>query len=152
MVLPSTKFQQGRFRPRNPSKYKGDPTNIIYRSSWELKLLHYLDSHPDVIQYASEEFPIPYLHPIDDRVHKYFPDFWVKHRLKDGTIQTTVIEVKPKKQTVEPPIPKKGITRNYKREKITYAINKAKWQAAEHFCEQRNWKFQILTEDTLGLG
>ena len=72
---------KGRYIPKNPNKYKGDPTNIIYRSSWELKLMRYLDEHSDVVQWASEEFFIPYKSPIDGRYHRYFPDFWMKRKM-----------------------------------------------------------------------
>ena len=84
---------KGYFKPRNPSKYSGDPTTIIYRSSWELKLMRYLDSHSDVIKWASEEFSIPYVSPIDGKVHKYFPDFLVKKRSPNKTIETIVIAI-----------------------------------------------------------
>ena len=74
---------QGKFRPRNPSKYLGDPLNIIYRSHWELKLMSYLDRHPHVMKWASEEVIIPYKSPIDGRMHRYFPDFYVEQINKD---------------------------------------------------------------------
>ena len=141
---------KGFFRPKNPSKYKGDPTNIIYRSSWEVKLMSYLDAHPDVVQWASEELVIPYRSPLDNQIHRYFPDFWVKKRSSDGTIETLVIEVKPLKQTKEP-TPSTKRTKQYIREVATWAINQAKWTAAKMYCEDRNWKFMTMTERDLGI-
>lgn len=141
---------KGYFRPKNPSKYKGDPTNIIYRSSWEVKLMSYLDAHPDVVQWASEELVIPYRSPLDNQIHRYFPDFWVKKRSSDGTIETLVIEVKPLKQTKEP-TPSTKRTKQYIREVATWAINQAKWTAAKMYCEDRNWKFMTMTERDLGI-
>lgn len=76
---------KGFFKPRNPKKYRGDPTKIVYRSSWELKFMGYLDAHSDVVEWASEEFSIPYRSPIDNRIHRYFPDFLVKKVNADGT-------------------------------------------------------------------
>lgn len=140
----------GIFKPKNPSKYKGNPSNIIYRSLWECRFMSYLDSHPDVIEWASEEFSIPYLSPIDNRVHKYFPDFWVKKRGRDGLMETVVIEIKPKNQT-QPPKPRTKITKNYLHEVKTWGINSSKWEYATKFCEERKWKFQILTENELGI-
>lgn len=137
---------KGRFKPKNPHKYKGNPTNIIYRSSWELKLMTYLDSHDEVVQWASEEFCIPYRSPIDDRVHRYYPDFWVKKR--DGEV--TVIEVKPAKQATPPAQPKK-VTRRYVQEVFEYGKNQAKWKAAEGYCLDRGWKFIVMTEKELGI-
>lgn len=138
----------GTFKPKNPSKYKGDPTNIIYRSLWECKFMSYLDSHPQILEWASEEFSIPYLSPIDNRVHRYFPDFWLKKKSADGLVEVVVVEIKPKKQT-QPPKTRTKATRTYINEVKTWGINSAKWKFATKFCEDRKWKFQILTEDDL---
>jgi len=139
---------KGRFKPENPAKYKGNPTNIIYRSLWERHLMVYLDKHPDVIQWNSEEFFIPYKSPLDKRYHRYYPDFWVKKKNKDGTVETTVIEVKPKAQTAQP-IKNEKHPRRFAKQVKTYAVNVRKWEAAKEFCDDRKWKFQILTEDNL---
>ena len=141
---------KGYFKPRNPSKYMGDPTTIIYRSSWELKLMRYLDSHSDVIKWASEEFSIPYVSPIDGKVHRYFPDFLVKKRNINQTIETVVIEVKPKIQTTAPTVQKKA-NKRYIREVYTWGVNSAKWEAAKRYCDHREWKFVIMTEHELGI-
>lgn len=143
---------KGLFTPKNPQKYKGDPTTIIYRSSWELRLMMYLDDHPDVIQWASEEFAIPYKSPLDGGryIHRYFPDFWVKKRNPAGKEEVVVIEVKPYKQTM-PPKKQTIITKRYINEVKTWGINEAKWKAAKSFCTQRNWKFLIITEKNLGV-
>jgi hypothetical protein len=140
---------KGRFTPRNPKKYKGDPSNVIYRSSWEVRVMKYLDEHPNVIWWGSEELPIPYLNPVDKRIHRYFPDFIAKMRRSDGTVMTYVIEVKPEKQTQPPKERRK--TKLYLQEAVTYEINRAKWHAATEFCKDHGWKFQILTEKELGL-
>ena len=150
------KYYQGRFKPKNPSKYMGDPTNIIYRSGWEFKLMRYLDSHPNVLQWGSEELVIPYRSPIDGRMHRYFPDFLVKQINKYGNKETILIEVKPKAQTVPPDITKAKTatgkaSRRYINEVKTWGINQAKWKAAEEFCDDRGWKFQIMHEGHLGV-
>jgi hypothetical protein len=142
-------YHQGLFKPKNPKKYMGNANNIVYRSSWEKKMLNYLDSHPDVISYASEEFFIPYLSPIDNKLHKYYPDMLVKRRNKQGIVETLVVEIKPKHQT-QPPTTKKS-KRIMLEESVTFAINQAKWKAAENFCADRKWKFVVLTEENLGI-
>lgn len=109
----------------------------------------YLDSHSDVIGWASEEFHIPYISPVDKKVHRYFPDFLIKKRASDGTIEVLVVEIKPSKQVKEPIINRK--TKQKINEVITYSINMNKWKAAEEFCRDRNWKFLILTEYELGI-
>ena len=140
---------KGRFRPKNPQKYKGDANNIIYRSTWEIKVMNYLDENPNVIWWGSEELPIPYYSPVDKKKHRYFPDFIAKMRKADGTVMTYVIEVKPEKQT-QPPTQKRK-TKTYLLEAITYVINNDKWYAAEEFCKDHGWQFQILTEKHLGI-
>lgn len=140
---------KGKFTPKNPKKYKGDSSNIIYRSSWEVRVMKYLDEHPNVVWWGSEELPIPYLSPMDKRVHRYFPDFIVKMRKSDDSVMTYIIEVKPEKQTLPPKQKRK--TKTYLQEAITYEINLAKWEAAREFCKDHGWKFQILTEKELGL-
>ena len=141
---------KGRFKPRNPGKYKGNADNIIYRSLWELKLMRYLDLHTDVLEWASEEFSIPYISPVDKRPHRYFPDFWLRKKSPEGLIETYVIEVKPAKESKMPVLEGK-ISRNQKRDIITYAVNQAKWKAAEQFCIERQWQFKVFTEKELGI-
>lgn len=141
---------KGRFKPRNPQKYMGDPTNIIYRSGWELKLMMYLDKHPDVLEWGSEELIIPYRSPIDGKIHRYFPDFLVKRINRNGIKETLLIEVKPEYQTV-PPKKQNRITPRYLNEVKTWGVNEAKWKAASEFCKDRGWKFEIMTERHLGI-
>lgn len=141
---------KGFFKPRNPKKYRGDPTKIVYRSSWELKFMGYLDAHSDVVEWASEEFSIPYRSPIDNRIHRYFPDFLVKKVNIDGTKETVVVEIKPFKQTKPPEVRKKQ-TKQYLQEVYTWGINSAKWDAAREFCKDKKWKFMIMTEHELGI-
>jgi hypothetical protein len=143
-------LHQGYFKPKNPQKYKGDPTNIIYRSGWELKFMLYVDSHPEILEWGSEEFSIPYRSPIDGKIHRYYPDFYLKKKSKDGKLQTLVVEIKPLKQTVEPQKQSKK-TKRYINEVMTWGINSSKWKAAQDFCKDRNWQFLILTEKELNI-
>jgi len=140
----------GRFIPKNPKKYVGDANNIIYRSSWECKVMSWLDQNDGVVSWASEECIVPYVSPVDGRKHRYFPDFIVKVKTKMGTFKTMMLEVKPKKQTIQPE-PRKRVTKQYITEVTTYAVNQAKWKAATEFCLDRGWEFKLVTEDHLGL-
>ena len=144
-----SKTLKGKYKPKNPDKYLGDPTSIIYRSSWERQCMVYLDNNPNILQWGSEEIVVPYRSPIDNRIHRYFTDFVIRVKQVDGKVQTTLIEVKPKKQTQPPKIqPRK--TKRYLNEVTTYLVNEAKWKAAVEYCKDRNWKFQIITENELG--
>ena len=70
---------KGKYKPENPKKYKGDPTNVVYRSLWERKFMHYCDVNENILEWASEEIHIPYISPIDRKKHKYYPDFYIKY-------------------------------------------------------------------------
>jgi hypothetical protein len=140
----------GYFRPKHPQKYVGDYKNIVYRSSWECRVMDWLDRNPDIISWASEELIIPYISPVDNRQHRYFPDFLVKMKTREGKTKTVLIEVKPKYQT-QPPIQKKRVTKQYINEVATWGVNQSKWKAASEYCLDRGWEFLIITEDHLGL-
>ena len=135
---------KGRFKPQNPKKYKGDPNNVIYRSSWELRVMKYLDNQPKVEWWASEEMFVRYRSPIDERVHRYYPDFVVKTKEK-----TFMLEVKPFHQTQKPKQKRK--TKKFLQEAATYAVNQQKWRAADMFCQEHGWVFKLVTEKDLGI-
>ena len=134
---------RGKFRPQNYKKYKGDYTKIIYRSGWELKFMKHLDRQPEILRWSSEEVVIPYKSPIDGKWHRYYPDFWVKTSKNE-----ILIEIKPKKQT-KPPKLNPRHKRRYLKEVRTWGVNEAKWKAAEEFCENKGWRWEIMTEDHL---
>ena len=140
-----TKTYKGRFRVANAAKYKGDITNIVYRSLWELKFMKWCDSSVSVVEWGSETVIIPYISPIDNKVHRYFVDFYIKVRTKANSIEKYLIEIKPEKFTKPPEIPKKR-TKRFIDEVFQYGVNDAKWKAAFEFCKDRNMKFVILTE------
>lgn len=141
---------KGYFKPRNPKKYRGDPTNIIYRSRWELKFMMYLDEHPKVVEWSSEEIVIPYRSPVDNKIHRYFPDFFVKKINSQGLTESAIIEIKPAAQTRPPEKPGR-VTRRYINEVFTWGVNEAKWKAATDFCADRKWTFHVFTEKELGI-
>ena len=141
---------KGKYRPTYPKKYTGDPTNIIYRSLWERRFMKYCDHNQNILEWGSEELALPYRSPIDGRIHRYFPDFYIKVKESTGQIKKYLIEVKPKRQTVEPAVQKRK-TKQYIYEVVEYAKNQAKWKAAKEFCKDRLWEFKIITEDDLGI-
>ena len=141
---------KSKYKPSYPNKYKGNPNNIICRSSWERRFCSWCDLNENIISWGSEEFFIPYVSPVDNRVHRYFPDFIIKVKESTGQIKTYVIEVKPKRQT-QPPKPKSRVTKGFLYEAKTYAVNQAKWKAAVEFCKDRMLEFKIITEDELGI-
>lgn len=139
-----SRYYQGQFPITECKKYEGDPP-IIYRSSWEYKFMLYCERNPHVIKWSSEPFHIKYKNPFDKKLHKYYPDFYIKK--DDGSI--IIIEIKPKKYTKKPRKPSKETKKNinrYNEELKNYRINSAKWKYAIAYCNQFGWKFSILTE------
>ena len=135
--------KKGYYRPKNPKKYKGDYKNIFFRSSWEEKFMKYCDTKQYILEWGSEEYVIPYRDPTSGKVRRYFPDFYIKVKGKKY-----MVEVKPLYQTKEPKTQKR-IDKKYIREVVTYSVNRAKWKAAQKFCKQLGWQFQIITEKEL---
>jgi len=140
----------GKFSLKNTNKYLGDPTNIWYRSLWERRVMVHLDENPNVLEWSNEEIIIPYLSPVDGRWHRYFPDFFIRVKNKEGLVEGFILEVKPEKQSI-PPQKRSKITKAYIQEVVTFGINEAKWKAADEYCRDRNWKFKVITEKDLGI-
>ena len=138
------------YKPSYPQKYIGNPNNIICRSSWERMFCKWCDLSENIISWGSEEFCINYISPVDNKVHRYFPDYIIKVKEQTGKVKTYVIEVKPKKQTIQPK-QKSRITKSYIHECTTYAINQAKWKAAKEWCADRMIEFKVITENELGI-
>ena len=141
---------KGKYKVRCPYKYKGDPTKVIYRSLWELKFMRYCDTNINILEWGSEEMYVWYRSPVDNRPHRYFPDFYIKTKESDGKIKKYIIEVKPKRQTKPPAKPKRQ-TKGYLREAFEYAKNQAKWKAANEWCLDRGFEFKVITEKELGI-
>ena len=141
---------KGKYQPSYPKKYKGDPTNIIYRSLWERKFMVYCDNNQNILEWGSEEIVVPYRSPLDNKYHRYFPDFYIKVRESSGKIKKMIIEIKPQRQCVEPKVQKRK-TKAYIYEVVEYAKNQAKWKAAEEWCLDRGYEFKVLTESDLGI-
>lgn len=142
---------KGRYTPQNPKKYRGDYKNIIYRSLWERKFMVYCDQSDNVVEWGSEEVIIPYVSPLDGRIHRYFPDFYIKVKQASGKLKKFIIEVKPKKQCSPPnPNPNRR-TKRWISEVRTWGVNEAKWKSAVDWCDDNGMEFKILTEDDLGI-
>jgi len=140
--------QQGRYVPKNPLKYQGDPSNIIFRSSWEKRFMIFLDNHDSILFWSSEEIVVPYFWELDGKMHRYFPDFLVTMKTKEGLVKM-MIEVKPYNQTIAPKMTKNKREKTFLTEVETYTKNVAKWKSAEKYCEDRKWLFRLITEKEL---
>jgi hypothetical protein len=144
----NSKFRQGVYKPKNLSKYIGKE-NPVYRSGWELKFFRWCDDNTNVIEWASESIIIPYVSPLDGKVHRYYTDGVVALREGD-TVTKYIIEIKPSSQVLPPkPGNKRKSTVIY--ENSRWIQNQAKWAAAREWCKKKNYSFKILTETELGL-
>lgn len=138
-----------KWSPKNPEKYVGSKTDIVARSSWEIKVMNFLDTNPSVISWNSEGLVIKYISPLDGKFHRYFVDFIAKFKTKTGEIKVYAIEVKPSKEQV-PPKPNKNRAR-FIAESETYLVNQAKWKAATEYCQANGVQFIVLNEFDLGI-
>lgn len=138
------KFYSGKYKVANPEKYKGDIKNVVYRSMWERQVFKFLDSNASVIAWSSEEIRIPYICKTDNRAHLYHVDILVKF----ANNATYLIEIKPKWETLPPPIPKRQ-TKRYREACMTYLKNMSKWEAAHEWAKKKGIIFEVWTEDTL---
>jgi hypothetical protein len=129
------------FNPKNPRKYAGDVSKIVCRSMWERNVCVFCDEHSSILKWSSEEIAIPYMSPIDKKMHNYYPDFLIQFQNTNG-LQNWMVEVKPKKQTML----KENAS---KKEKFTWIVNNCKWNAAKTYCDKNNMVFKIITEKEL---
>ena len=133
----------GRYSIKNPSKYSGDSSNIVYRSLWEKAVFQWCDKNPKVKKWSSEEVIVPYFYEVDKKYHRYFVDMKITY----DDNKTVLVEIKPERETVPPTGERK--TRRYITEGLTYIKNMNKWQAANEYAKDRGWEYQVWTEKTL---
>jgi hypothetical protein len=141
-------YSQGEFKPKNINKYRGS-FPVFYRSGLELKVMRWFDDNSNVISWGSESVVIPYYSPLDEKSHRYFVDFIVNLKSRDGSLKKLLIEVKPHKQTLKPTISpnKKPTTVMY--ENRQYILNQVKWEAAKEWAQKKGYEFLVLTEKNI---
>jgi hypothetical protein len=143
------KYKQGHYTPKNPEKCMNSGV-LTYRSSWELHVFEFLDRSNSIIKWGSEIVQIPYLSSVKGRMARYFPDIFVQYKNKHGEVITEIIEIKPAAETEKPKMSRNKSTNDYNT--LTYITNMEKWSAAEKYCQERNIKFRLLTENQLFAG
>ena len=141
-------YYQGYYTLKNPQKYKGDPRDVVYRSSLEYEYFQKMDLQKHILEWSSEEIVIPYLHPISKNMRRYFVDLYIKYRATDGSIRSAIIEIKPAVFTRKPKLPKR-VTNSYKKRCCDFLVNLAKWDAANKFAQKNGMNFFIWTEEDL---
>jgi len=136
-----SKFAQGVYKVENTQKYVGN-SSPRYRSGWELAFMRFCDSNDNILQWASESIVIPYRHPLTGKISNYIPDFLVTYRTKNNKTFAEVIEIKPKKQSVI-----EG--KMSERDRAVVAVNYAKWDSAQKWCQRQGLVFRVITEDDI---
>lgn len=146
----NNKFRQGIFKPINALKYigKSDP---VYRSGWELKFFRWADMNENILAWGSENIIVPYLNPLDGKVHRYFVDNFIVFKDRNGKKQKFLIEIKPSKQTQKPVKTKYKRAKTLLYEQKMYVQNTAKWKAANKWADKKGYKFLIITEKELNI-
>jgi hypothetical protein len=137
------KTYSGRYKVKNTLKYKGDVSNVVFRSMWERNCFAWCDDNSEIKEWSSEEIIVPYFYDVDKRYHRYFVD--LKITFNNG--KTILVEIKPEKEVQLPKRPDK--TKRYLNEALTYVKNQNKWKAASEFAKDQGWTFEIWTEKTL---
>ena len=100
--------------------------------------MQWCEKNPKVKHWGSECICIKYYNPVDQKEHRYYPDFVVE--MQNG--ETLVVEIKPSNQTMLPDCDNSWAMR-------TFAVNNAKWKTIQKICEEKGYKFCILTEKTI---
>jgi len=148
----NSKYNQGKYQLRNPDKYKGNPNEVIYRSSWEFAFCNYLDMNESIIKWSCEQ-PIITYSDLRNKVHRYYPDFYYEKKTNnDDRMDRVIVEIKPKVELFPPQRPKNETAKaleNYEYSVRTHIKNKLKWSAAEEYATKRGMKFVIITEEQL---
>ena len=135
----SSRYKQGYVNPKSCKKLIPSLSNepIIYRSSYELKFINWLEWNKNVKCWGSECITIPYYY-IDKKTHQYHPDYFVEFVNGDKL----VVEIKPHNQPIKP-MNENGWAGT------EYTKNMSKWRAAQDFCKAKGYQFKILTEKTI---
>ena len=98
--------------------------SMVYRSSWELEFMEYLDADDTVTSYSYESVIVPYRRSLRSiRISKYIVDFRVEY----NTGVTTLYEIKSSSF-------------------VNRRVNLAKFSACRTYCTQHGWQFSVLTE------
>ena len=145
------KYHQGHYRLLNPHKYVGSSTDIVYRSSWELRFNRWCDLNPSVVKWNSEEIVIPYYSQADGKNRRYFVDYIIQMKTDKGTIESLLTKIKPSGQQVKPKNHGNKKPENYLAEMHTYQVNQDKWEAAEKWAAKHGMRFVVLNEYDLGI-
>ena len=162
----NSKYHGGNYIPKNKDKVikLNAERGLYYRSSWEKKIMFWLDNNDQVTMWGAECLNIPYqmthFENGDAKVkkHTYYVDFYYEMRV-NGVLKQVVVEVKPKKEynmvialnAGKLSVPEKGTKKlkNFEDDlKMAYK-NKNKWETMINWCNKKGYEFIIITEDHL---
>lgn len=136
------------YKPINMDKFDGKYLPCA-RSEWERQFMQWLDINPSIVKWDSEPIAIQYFDPVRRKQRRYYPDFLIQVRDKEGKEKIFLTEIKPYKEVKPPRVSKNKSMKSVVHEAATYTTNIAKWKAADDFCKKHNWEFKILTEKEL---
>lgn len=164
------KTKQGYAVIANTDKYVGDPSKIIYRSTWEFAFIKYCDASPSVVKWSSEPIAVKYFDKVSKLVEcqkykldpnnpsnwiqkNYYIDFWCMVDNGNGEIKKLFIEIKPSNKLVKPVPPPKdaspSVIKKFNTIAKEYLINEEKFKAMKKYAESNGAEFHIFTEKTL---
>jgi hypothetical protein len=163
----NTKYHGGNYMPKNRDKVVklNNEGGVYYRSSWEKKIMTWLDHKDEIIRWGAECLKIPYQMTHFDngdmriKEHCYYPDFYYEMKMNDIDIKRVVVEVKPMKEYKmvldlnegKLNVPDKSLKKlkNFEYDlKMAYK-NKNKWETMIKWCDKKGYDFIIITEEHL---
>ena len=151
-MMTKGQFYQGDYKPKHPEKYIGN-TLPHYRSGWERRVFYYMDMNESIAAWGSECVVVPYVSPKDGEIHRYYPDIFCRVKTVDG-LKDFMLEIKPMAQSQPAKKPKKMTAKaimQFNESQEVYLVNRAKWEACEKWCKERNITFRVVTENELRL-
>lgn len=165
----NSKYHGGNYIPKNKNKVikLNDEGGVYYRSSWEKKIMTWLDLKEEIIKWGSECFAIPYqiTHfnrgDVKLKSHTYYPDFYYEMAMSDGSVKRIVVEVKPMKEykmvqdlhegRINTPNNNANLRkmRNFEYDIKMAQKNSEKWKTMIKWCKEKGYEFIIITEEHL---
>jgi hypothetical protein len=160
-------YNQGNYIPKYKDKVVklNNLGGVFYRSSWEKKIMYWLDQKKEIIRWGAECLIIPYqLTHFESgtpevKQHCYYPDFYYELKTESGEIKKVVVEVKPYKEykmvqdlnEKKLVIPEKGTKKlkNFEYDLLMANKNNQKWETMIKWCNLKGYSFIIITEHQL---
>jgi hypothetical protein len=163
----NSSYKSGNFIPMNKHKVLklNKEGGVYFRSSWENRIMIWLDNNESIKMWGAECLKIPYQMThfksgdLEIRDHNYYPDFYYEMLNQDGSIKRVVVEVKPHKEYQmvldlnegKLNVPQNGLKKlkSFEYDLKMAQRNRDKWETMIKWCNKKGYEFIIITEHHL---